>query len=68
MKQQMKTTCRVSLIASVAGKKSQNNVPEHMIVSSTLTDLILRRIAEEEQPSLNKQICQIEATHFKIQN
>ena len=41
---QMKPTCRVILMASRAGENSQSNVPEHMIVSSILTDLIFRRI------------------------
>jgi hypothetical protein len=36
------------LLASQAGEKSQTNGLEHTIESSNLTDLILRKTAEEE--------------------
>jgi hypothetical protein len=36
-------TSRVSLTASQAGENSQTNGPEHTILSSILTDLIIKR-------------------------
>jgi hypothetical protein len=39
---------QASLTASQAGEKSQTNGLEHTIESSILTDLILRKNAEEE--------------------
>ena len=69
---QMKPTCRMSSMASQAGENSQSNVPEHMIVSSILTDLIFRRNYGSRPaclgPLLNQRRGRNRAMRFQIQN
>ena len=62
----------MSSTASRAGENSQTNDPEHLIISSILTDPIFRRNHERRaalsEPSLNKQRSCDPATRFKTQN
>jgi hypothetical protein len=48
-KGQMNPTSRASITASQAGENSQTNGSELTILSSILTDLILKEAREEEQ-------------------
>jgi hypothetical protein len=65
---------QASLTASQAGENSQTNGLEHTIESSILTDLILRKTAEEErqgrttlqETSSNQRRSPVRQMHLKI--